>query len=87
MKLQSDSICLLQLLMEAALRYHVDLDNSLASHFTSMSDKVLSLVKESRRTNSATVKLLQYVQGIIEDEPKKRTYVQANCTCCSHSVL
>jgi hypothetical protein len=39
-----------------------------------MGDKVLALVKASRRTNSAAMKILQHVEGLIEDEQKKRMF-------------
>jgi hypothetical protein len=62
-----------QLLAEATLRFKVDFDKVLSSTFTNMCGKVISVVK-SRKMTAAGAKLVQYVDGIVNEDQKKRKF-------------
>ena len=60
-----------QLLAEATHRFKVDFDKVLSSTFTNMCGKVLSVVKGTKMT-AAAAKLVQHVDGIVDEDQRKR---------------
>jgi hypothetical protein len=60
-----------QLLAEAFYRFKVDFDKTIAAVFHPMSAKVLKVVR-NRKIGPAAVKILQYIDGIVDEEVKQR---------------
>jgi len=61
--------CFIQLLAEATHRFKVNFDKVLSSTFSNMFGKVLSVVK-GRKMTAAAAKLIQYVDGIVDEDQK-----------------
>jgi hypothetical protein len=60
-----------QLLGEAFYRFKVDFDKTLHAVFHPMAGKLLKVVR-SRKVGPAAVKILQYIDGIVDEDVKQR---------------